>query len=839
MKSIILTSLFCLIGIGTTFAQANKTDSLKTIDYSEAESYEIGGLKVIGAEHTDESVLLNISGLKVGEAIDIPGEEITTALNNLYALHLFENVKIVLRKTIGKIAFLDIYVEEKPRYLRHNYVGIKKSKHDDLNDIVNRFLNKGEIVTHNTILNIKRKIQDYFKEDGYLDAEVKIITQPNERIENGLNLTINIDRGKRVKIENITFSGNSVFSARKLRNAMENTRTKRRIFAKSAFQRDGYEKDLEAIIERYHKEGYRDARIKSDTVWRNEEGDIRIHIVMNEGKQYYYRNISWTGNSIYSDQTLSKILGIKKGDVYNTALLNERLVFSMTGRDVSALYMDNGHLFFSATPVEVAIVNDSVDVEIRIFEGPQATIDRVIITGNTRTHDNVIRREVRTMPGQKFSRAALLRSQRQLVGLGYFNPPIKISTPVNPSRYTVDIKYEVEERSSDQLELSAGWNQFSGIIGTLGVVFNNFSVRGLFNPEAWKPLPTGDGQRLSIRGQTNGEYYQSYNFTFTEPWLGGSKPTSFNIGGYYTKIRNITYGGYIGNGYLSISNGFVGLGTRVNWPDDNFILSGTINYENIFLQDYPRDFFANGEPISNGSFNNLTLGIKLARTSINQPRFPTRGSTISLSVNLSPPYSMFTDRDYTGLSPQEKFRFLEYHKWRFDFDWYATVVGKLVFRANAKIGFLGYYNEEIGIIPFERFEVGGSGLNNQSIGLIGRDIISMRGYEVDEFPANENGGGTVFDKFTVELRYPISLKPTATIYGLAFIQGGNVWQGLRNFNPFDMKKSVGVGLRAYLPMFGLIGFDYGFGFDKPQLIQNGAKWTSYGQFNLILGFEPD
>ncbi len=841
MKHIYLIStLLVFIFAGAVFAQAQEADSLKIIQYSEPQSYEIGGLKVVGARNTDESALLNLSGLKVGEVIEIPGDDITLALRKIYDLHLFQDVKIVLSKTIGNIAFLEIQVKEKPRYLRHHYVGVKKSRHADLNKIVEEFLNKGEVLTQSTVNNIQKGIKAYYREKGYPDATVEIISEPDDKIKNVLDVTIKVDRKERVKVDDITFSGNSVFKARKLRSAMKNTRTKRRLFAKSTFQYDAYLEDLQSLKEKYQAEGYRDVKITTDSIWRQADGDIRIHISIDEGDQYFFKDITWTGNSRYSDQVLSQLLGIKNGDIYNAALLQERLTFSRDGRDVSAIYMNNGHLFFRATPVVTAIHNDSVEVEIRIFEGPQATIDRVVITGNDRTHENVIRRELRTKPGHKFSRADLIRSQRQLIALGYFNPEkLNVSTPVNASRYTVDIKYDVEEKSSDQLELSAGWNQFSGIIGTLGVQFNNFSIRNLFNKEAWRPLPTGDGQRLSLRGQTNGDYYQSYNISFTEPWLGGSKPTSFNIGGYYTKIRPIYSYRVIGDGYLSITNGFVGLGTRVDWPDDNFIVSARFNYENISLRDYPQDFFSNGEPISNGNFNNLSLILRIARSSIGNPRFPKSGSEISLKVQLAPPYSLFTDKNYTEMSPQEKFKFLEYHKWRFDFDWYTTIVGNLVFRTNAKIGFLGYYNEEVGIIPFERYEVGGSGLNNQSIGLIGRDIISMRGYEVQDLPGNRNGGGTVFDKFTVELRYPISLNPTATIYGLVFLQGGNVWQGLRNFNPFDMRKSAGVGLRAYLPMFGLIGFDYGFGFDKPELIQSGASWSKFGQFNLILGFEPD
>lgn len=835
-------SIFLLLTT-VSFAQAQVSDSLKTMEYTSVERYELGGIKVIGASNTDESALLNIAGFSVGEEVEIPGDNISKAIRKIYELNLFENVEIVLQKTIGDIAFLEIHVTERPRYLRHKYTGVKKSRHEDLNKIVERFVRKGEILTDNTKLNIINKIKEYYREKGYLDAQVNIITEDDKRIKNALDVTIDVERNDRVKVENITFSGNKAFKARQLRSAMKNTRTKHRIFAKSTYEEDEYRDDLKSIKKKYREFGYRDVDILQDSIWRMEDGDLRIHLKINEGAQYYFRSITWSGNSNYNNETLSRLLGIKKGDVFNSSLLEQRLTYSEDGRDVSALYMDNGHLFFRANPVITAIENDSVDMTIRIFEGPQATIDRVVITGNDRTHENVIRRELRTKPGEKFSRSDLIRSQRQLVGLGYFNPEaLGINTPVNPSRYTVDIEYDVEEKSSDQLELSAGWNQFSGIIGTLGLQFNNFSIRNIMKKESWRPLPTGDGQRLTLRGQTNGDYFQSYNFSFTEPWLGGNKPTSLNVGGYYTKLRSIGSGGTIfGRGYLSIMNGFVGLGTRISWPDDNFLISGRINYENIRLNDYGQDFYdSDGNIIGNGSYNNITLEVKLARSSIHNPQFPTSGSLISLSAQFAPPYSLLAPRDnYQDLSAQDKFRFLEYHKWRFDFDWYTTVVGNLVFNTNAKIGFLGYYNKEIGLIPFERYEVGGSGLNNQSIGLIGREIISMRGYEVNELEGNGRGGGSVFNKFTAELRYPVSLNPSATIYALAFVQGGNVWGQMRQFNPFDLKKSTGLGIRAFLPMFGLIGFDYGIGFDKPDLINSGAKWTSFGQFNLVLGFEPD
>jgi len=839
----LLATLSILLGMPPAQAQDDPV-----FDYSDPKKYEIGGIEFEGAKNSDEEALKAVSGLRVGEVIKIPGQKINDAITILWDLNLFVDVEIFVDRVVGEVAFLRIKVEERPRYARHNYKNVKKKYHDDMNDIVKKYLTKGSIVTDNTINNIQKGIQRLFADKGYLDAEVQINSLPDPVLKDAVQLEIEVDRKDRVKIKDIRFTGNDNVKDRKLRGKMKDTRKKSRLFAKSRLYKKDYEKDKEALVDYYNTLGYRDMRILGDSIWRNEDGHLIIKIDIFEGNQYYFRDIEWKGNTLYNNDVLTNVLGIEKGDVYDLEKLNERLTFSMDGRDVSALYMDDGYLFFRVDPVEVAIENDSIDIQMRIFEGPQATIERVTISGNDRTHEHVIRRELRTLPGKKFSRSDIIRSQREITNLGYFDPEsLGINTPVNPQRYTVDIEYDLTERPSDQLELSAGWGGFSGLILTLGVTFNNFSMRNISNGEAWKPVPVGDGQRLSLRAQTNGRFFQSYNASFTEPWLGGKRPTSLNVGGAYTRINRLDRA-FESQGYLSIARAFAGVGTRLRWPDDNFLANATLSYENYFLNNYPNQFQFDGVNVSEGSYNNVALELKIARTSINEPIFPTRGSEVSLSVKLTPPYSMFRSKNfYDDISVQDRFRWVEYHKWRMDVDWYQTMVGKLVFRANAKIGILGYYNERSGLSPFERYLVGGNGLNNQQIGIAGVDIISSRGYEITNLEVNQGAGATlrtagtatVFNKFTMEMRYPISLNPSATIFVLGFVQGVNAWDGLDNYNPFELRRSAGLGLRVFLPMFGLLGFDYGLGFDKPTLTAQNADWGQYGTFNLILGFEPD
>ncbi len=841
-----------MTGFFTPALQAQTTaDSIPTLDYAEPKDYEIGGLKVTGAVFSDENALLSIAGFKVGDKIRIPGGDVPRAIKNLWKLRLFTDVQIIKEKTIGDVVFLEVYVQERPRLSRHSFKGVKKGDHDELNEEVNKYLSKNGIVTENVKVNAANAVDEYYIGKGFLDSETTVNEYEDDAKVNSVRLEFVIDKGERVKIQDITFEGNTI-SDRKLRKQFENTKRKRKLFSSSKFIRDDYQADKKALIAYYNNLGFRDARVLSDDITRDEDGDLIIDIKLEEGNQYYFRDIAFKGNSIYDTEQLATVLGIKTGDVYNQELLETRLSFSQDGRDVSSLYMDNGYLFFRVDPVETAIENDSIDLEIRIFEGPQATIDKVIIAGNDRTHEHVIRRELRTLPGEKFSRSDIIRSQREIINLGYFNPEaLGINTPVNQQRGTVDIEYTVEEKPSDQLELSAGWGGAGrGVIGTLGVSFNNFSVRNIFKKETWSPLPQGDGQRLSVRAQTNGRFFQSYNMSFTEPWLGGKKPNSFSVSGFYTILTNGVPKEDLFNefGAFKVLGASISLGTRLKWPDDNFVSSTALNLQNLSLDEaYPSTLFRtdDGEQVQEGSFNNFSITQTIARSTVNNPLFPQDGSKISLSVQLTPPYSLFSNRNYADLPIDERFRFLEYHKWRLNGEWYAKLAGKLTLKVGAKIGMIGFYNTDIGTSPFERFELGGDGLNNQTLGqFVGTDIISMRGYEPNELENNFiNGQKTAtpaFNKFTVEVRYPLSLNPNSTIYVLGFAEGGNAYRNLREYNPFDLKRSAGMGLRVFLPMFGMLGFDYGVGFDKDiDPNASGGFFSQYGNFNIILGFEPE
>ncbi len=852
MKLPIFGFLILLAGATSLPAQttptppAPATDTLPPVmSYEQPKDYEIGGIRVTGAQFSDPQALIAISGLRIGNKMRIPGAGITKAVQALWNLRLFTDVQVLKERVQGDVIFLEIAVQELPRYTRHSYTGVKKNKHDDLNGVVNKFIQKGAILTENVKASLKYGLEAYFIEKGYLNAQVTILASPDERANNAVKLEFVVEPGKRVKIRDIRFTGNTTVKAKTLRKQMKNTARKRKIFKKSKLVRNDYEEDKHAIEAYYNTIGFRDARIVSDTVYRNAKGEVMVQINISEGNRYYFRNISWKGQTIYEEAFLNQVLGINKGDIYNQELLDTRLQFSQDGRDISSLYLDNGYLFFRVDPVETAITGDSIDLEIRIYEGPQATIDRVVIKGNDRTHEHVIRRELFTRPGEKFSRSDIIRSQRQIVNLGYFNPEtMQINTPVNPDRGTVDIEYVVEEKPSDQLELSAGYQPstaFSrgGVIGTLGVTFNNFSLRNISNKETWNPLPQGDGQRFSVRGQTSGQNFQSYNASFTEPWLGGKKPNSLTVAGFYNRFA---YGFEGASTYqrLDILQGSVGFGTRLKWPDDNFIFRANLDIQTLRLNNWTGFRDDLGRVVTAGKYHNYNLGLTLARNSINDPIFPKAGSLLSLTVQATPPYSWFKDKSFYENSPvQDIYRYIEYVKWRIDAEWYTTLVGKLVLKTQAKIGILDQWSKKTGLSPFERFELGGDGLNNQNFGLNGRDIISMRGYEVADIMSPFPGGAGVFNKYTVELRYPISLNPQSTIFITAFAQGGNAWRDARDFNPFDLRRSAGFGLRVFLPMFGTLGFDYGFGFDKPSLINSGAKWSEFAKFNIVLGFEPD
>ncbi|MFM6982962.1 MAG: outer membrane protein assembly factor, partial [Chitinophagaceae bacterium] len=608
-----------------------------------------------------------------------------------------------------------------------------------------------------------------------------------------------------------------------------------------------YKEELKGIVFKYNSKGYRDAALGFDSVVRIGKNRVAIKIGVTEGRKYYFRNISFTGNNKYSSEDLGKVLAIKKGDIYDQSVLEERVYFSQNGTDISSLYMDDGYLFFGVTPVEVKVENDSIDIEIRIIERTQATYNKIIIKGNTKTSDHVVLREIRTRPGQKFSRSDIQRSIRELSQLGYFDPQAMGVNPIpNPAAGTVDIEYTVAEKANDQIELSGGWGGnrsanniygtsygYGGLVGTLGLTLNNFSTRKLLKPKMWNPLPAGDGQRLSIRAQSNGLYYQSYNFSFTEPWFGGKKPNSFTTSLYKTvQSFDSRQKDDPAKQFIKIAGASISLGKRLKWPDDFFSAFYSLSIQQYNLQNANGAY---GLKLNTGRSNNVEFKYVLSRNSVNEPIFPTGGSTYTLSIAVTPPISILSNKSYAGLSNEEKYKWVEYHKWKFDAENYTKVFGKFVVASKMRFGYLGYYNKDIGLSPFERFMVGGSGLN--SFGQIGTEIISLRGYPDRTITENAVGGSgsgaAIFNKFTCELRYPVTNSPSASIYLQTFVEAGNAWVASRNFNPFDMKRSAGAGIRLFLPMFGLLGLDYAYGLDWKTL--NSGLTTKPGQFHFFIG----
>jgi len=869
--------LVALVGIFSIFNLGAQTDRpYQELDYNNPQEYQIAEVKVVGTESRDKNAIKSITGLREGESVRIPSNELTDGIKKLWSLGIFADVTLVLDKIESDSVYLTIELLEQPILSRIVFDGVNKTKQDKLKEELGETLRVGGIPTVNSKEVAKQKIIQYYQEKGFLDAVVEIEEVLDSTKTNSVVLVFKMDQKERVKIDEIAFSGNENVKDKKLRKLLKGTKKKGTLLKKSKFLKEDYEEDKKNLIRHYATLGYSDAQIVADSFYRNEDGNVVLGIDISEGTQYKYGNITWKGNSIYTTDQLASVLGISKGQVFNPEELNERLEFSLDGRDVSSLYMDNGHLFFNIDPKQIAVRNDSIDIEMRIYEGPQATIDRVTIKGNTRTHDHVVRRILRTKPGEKFSRSQIVRSQREITSLGYFNPEtLQMNTPVNYERGTVDIEYILEERPSDQLELSAGYGGFQGLIGTLGVTFNNFSLQNINKKGSWSPLPTGDGQRLSVRLQSNGRFFRSFNFSFTEPWLGGKKPNALTVGAQTSSFDNTT----VGSGKLQIRNFFAGLGTRLRWPDDFFTSTTTVNLETISLEDFSGQFIVN-----DGNFRNFNISQVFSRSSIANPMFPTSGSRVALTIQFTPPYSLFrkdrffeftdaeiddlhrerllelgirqreeyfttigadgltaADRDVQNAEESRRFEFLEYHKWRLDAEWYFNPIGKLVFTTSAKMGFLGNYNSEIGDVPFERFELGGDGLSNQGAGITGLDIIALRGYEVVDIDPNSrlNGGGIIFNKFTAELRYPLSTNPNSTIYSTLFFQGGNQWSSFDEYNPFDLRRSVGVGLRVFLPAFGLLGFDYGFGLDKEVAGAENPTLGQLGKFSIILGFEPD
>ncbi len=888
---------YFLFSIFFSFSQEILSTEQQQIDYASPKEYEIGGITVTGTEQLDQNALIQLSGLKVGDKITIPGDATADAIRKLWKQKLFSDIEISAVKIQDNVIFLDLKIKEQPRMSRFSFEGVKKTEADNLREKINLY--KEKIVTQNLLKNTETTVKDYFIDKGFLNVEVNVSQKTDSIFRDHIILLIDVKKHKKVKINEIIIKGNSEFSEGKIKRSMKETKEKSvfrpfddfekfayqslkdifllridsflihsenhfqnkvrpRIFKSSKFMDENYYKDKEAIIEKYNEKGYRDAKIISDSVYKSGESTVGIFLEINEGKKYYFRNITWAGNTKYSSKTLSEILSITRGDVYNQSKLDRRLNMNPDGRDVSSLYMDDGYLFFQLTPVETVVGEDSIDIEIRIYEGKQATINKVYITGNTKTNDHVIIREIRTKPGQLFSRSDIIRTQRELAQLGYFNQEkLNVNPHPNPENGTVDIEYIVEEKSSDQIELSGGWGG-GRVVGTLGVSFSNFSTRNFFKKESWSPLPSGDGQKVSVRAQSNGLYFQSYNMSFTEPWLGGKKPNSFSVtafhsiqsngltkyikyssGSKWTLKKDSTdeYGHKVPNPSrqdITITGLSLSLGKRLTRPDDYFTLMQELSYQKYKMNNWYQFIFADGE--SNVVYYKVTL----SRNSIDAPIYPRSGSQITASLQLTPPYSYLNNSilnkniNYDSLRQAGNYAKLynlaEYHKWKFTAAWYNKIVGDLVLYTKVGYGFLGYYNKQIGAAPFEHFYLGGSGLTGYA--LDGREIIALRGY--DDQSVSPRTGGTIISKYTMELRYPLSLNPSATIYGLSFMEAGSTWSRFKDYNPFAVQRSAGVGVRIFLPMFGMLGLDYGWRFDN--IARMPLLPASRGQVHFTIGF---
>lgn len=804
-----------------------------------SDMYRIAGITVLGAEYTDPQAIKLFSALQVGDEIAIPGEATARAIRNLWDQKLFGDISIEVAEARDKDVYLVIRVEELPRLTRYAFNGVSRSEQETLKSKVD--LLTGRIVNENVIATATKRLRDYYEDKGFWDAKIDIVQAADTSFDNGARLTINIDKGSKVKVGEIAFVGVEQMDPKALKRAMKDTKEKRwwRIFKSSKFVEENFETSQDEIIALYNKQGYRNARIVSDSLYRMEDGQVGLALHVHEGNPFYFGEISFTGNTKYRSSQLDSILGIQTGDIYDLERLETRVFMDPKGLDLSSLYQDDGYLTFQAIPVETRIENDTIDLEIRMMEGKQFRIGRVLVKGNTKTHDHVIYREIRTRPGDLFSRTDIIRTQRELNQLNYFNPEAFGINPIqHPEDGTVDIEYTVEEKPSDQIELSGGWGG-GRVVGTLGISFTNFSARNFFKGEAWKPIPSGDGQRLSIRAQSNGLFFQSYNLSFTEPWLGGKKPNSLSFSAWRSIQTNGQAKRIDGElnelrQSLEITGVQLGLGQRWKKPDDWFVMQAALSYQHFLLDDYGV-FFS----FSNGRSNNLALNFSLGRNSVSDPIFPVWGSNVNLSIKATPPYSAFRpeDTDYESMTDQERFKWVEYHKWKVKAEWYTPLTQSagenprtLVLRTHAGVGMIGQYNRAVGLSPFERFYLGGVFLSG--FVLDGREIINLRGF--DDLSLTEPGsdtGAPMVAKYGAELRYPLSTNPSATIYMLGFFDAGKTWADAREFNPFQVYRSAGVGMRIFLPMFGLLGLDYGWRLDDIPSAPNMAR----SQFHFSIG----
>ena len=808
-----------LIGINTWSQQT---------DFVKGNEYILDEIKVTGLKNFNEQTVITYTGLKQGQKIRIPGEEISSIISKLWKLDLFSDINFYLTDIRDNNASIQIDIIELPTLSDFKITGLKKSKIETI--ISDTEIKKGQKITENFIKTTKNYIVNKYKKDGFLNAKVAINIVPDTSDVNLSKMLIKIDLGDRVKINNINFKGNNIAKSSKLKKKMKNTKTKffGRFWKKSKFIEEDYKDDLNSILEFYKEKGYRDARIIVDSVITN-KNRISINIDLEEGNKYYFGDINFLGNTVYTDNQLLRVLGLSKGDTYNGVLLKKRIADNSKpdGEDLTNLYQNNGYLFSNINPVEVSVENDTINFEVRIVEGKPAYFNKISVVGNTRTKDHVIYRELRTKPGNLYSKDQVVRTVRELGQIGYFDPE-QISPDfknVDPNAGTVDIEYGLVEKGASQVELQGGYGG-GGFIGTLGLSFNNFSLKGLKDKSQYKPLPMGDGQSLSLRLQAN-RFYNTSSFSFSEPWLGGRQPVSFSTSISRTKQYRFNYltGRANKDQFFEISGAQIGLAKKLRVPDDYFILSQSIGYQYYNLNNYYTGLFTFGD----GKSNNIFYQINLTRdnTYVN-PIFPLGGSQFSISAKLSLPYSLFNDIDYGDLenqaeyqnedgSPdqakidQEKFKWLEFYKIKFKGSWYTRIIDKLVLKTHAEFGFLGAYNNDRGVIPFDRFYLGGDGMSQYAMD--GRETVALRGYTNQAL--SDRDGSTIYNKFSLELRYPITLKPAASIFALTFLESGNGYNNFRDFNPFNSKRSAGLGVRIFMPAFGLLGIDFGYGFDSP------------------------
>ncbi len=831
MKSSLILFLISLI-VPFTGASAQDTTSAGSIqvDYNNPKNYVIGGLTVSGVKYVLPEQILSITGLAVGDTVRIPGEELSSALKRIWMQRFFSDAAFYIDSLKGDVAYINFYLQERPRVSKWDFDGVKSTEKSELQEKVK--LRTGSELSDYIISSSSALIRKYYVEKGFLQTEVTTRQESDTTFENAVKVTFVVDRKQRVRIQQITFEGNENVKSSKLAAAMKKTKDKRLInfFSSKKFNEDEYDNDKKLLIQAYSERGFRDAKILKDSIYYLEDGKLGINFTIDEGKKYYFRNITWTGNSIFSSERLNAMLRINKGDIYDIVSMEERLYRDEEG-NVSKMYTDNGFLFFNVSPVELRVEGDSVDVEMRIYEGKPATFNRIVINGNTVTNEKIARRELFTRPGYLYQQTQIERSLRELATLGHFEPeklqsPSAVSIIPNQINNTVDITYNVEEKSNSQFEIAGGWGG-NTFVGTLGLSFNNFSIGRVFKKDAWRPVPLGDGQQLAVRFQTNGTYYTAFTASFVEPWLFGNKPTSFSVSTYYTRQTNSYYFYQNSNQSMEVYGASVGIGTRLKWPDNWFVLYNELSLQSYKLHDWQYYFI-----FSNGVSNNFSYKVRLQRNSTDQPVYPRSGSDFELGLQLTPPYSLFrpADTDYKNMTDNERYKWIEYHKWTFKGTQFTSLSGNLVLMTRAFFGYLGYYSRNLGYSPFEGYVVGGDGMSGYNT--YGTEVIGLRGYANSSLTPMVNNAysGNVYDKFTIELRYPLVLEAQSTIYALLFLEGGNSWADIRDFNPFSIKRAAGVGVRVLLPIVGMLGIDWGYGFDPV-----GDKAKGGSNFHFVIG----